>query len=246
MKAMILAAGEGKRMRPHTQHTPKPLLKAGGMTLLERHIVALREAGIKDIVVNAAYLAEQIVAFCGDGSRWGIHIDVSVEAEALETAGGIINALPLLGSSPFILINGDVFCDFPLANFLTQTAPHQGAHIILVSNPAHNITGDFALDGQTVTTLPTTLRKTSTENEVPAQSLTYAGLGIYDPGFFDGYPAGRYPLKPLMDAAAAKGRLKGSYWQGQWLDVGTPERLAQLDTMLGGEPEGSHLKHESH
>lgn len=235
MKAMILAAGEGRRMRPLTQHTPKPLLKAGGITLLERHIVALRDAGINDIVINAAYLAEQIVAFCGDGSRWGVRIAVSVEAHALETAGGIINALPLLGASPFILLNGDVFCDFPLTRFSTQAVPERGAHILLVNNPAHNKTGDFVLDGQAVKDPHMKNRhKGATENAVPRPTLTYSGLGVYDPRFFYGYSAGKRPLKPLMDTAIAQGRLQGTHWQGQWLDVGTPERLARLDATLSG------------
>ncbi len=232
MKAMILAAGEGRRMRPLTQHTPKPLLKAGGITLLERHIVALRDAGINDIVINAAYLAEQIVAFCGNGSRWDVRITVSVEAKALETAGGIINALPLLGASPFILMNGDVFCDFPLTCFTTQTVPEQGAHILLVNNPVHNKTGDFVLDGQAVKSSP----KDAPASRAPRPTLTYSGLGVYDPGFFYGYPAGKRALKPLMDTAIDQGRLEGSHWQGQWLDVGTPERLALLDTTLSGAP----------
>jgi MurNAc alpha-1-phosphate uridylyltransferase len=230
MKAMILAAGEGRRMRPLTQHTPKPLLKAGGITLLERHIVALRDAGINDIVVNAAYLAEQIVAFCGSGSRWGVRIAVSVEAQALETAGGIINALPLLGASPFILLNGDVFCDFPLTQFTTQAVPERGAHILLVNNPAHHKTGDFVLDGQAVKPI----HNATPKSQPLAQALTYAGLGVYDPRFFYGYPTGKRPLKPLMDTAIAQGRLQGTHWQGQWLDVGTPERLARLDATLSG------------
>ena len=232
MKAMILAAGEGRRMLPLTQSTPKPLLKAGGITLLERHILALRDAGITDIVVNAAYLAEQIVQFCGDGSRWHVHIGVTVEAQALETAGGIINALPLLGDAPFVLINGDIFCDVPLSTLIDQTVPKQGAHILLVNNPAHNTAGDFILEGRTVKAAQTPTSGRAASN----QTLTYAGLGIYHPDFFKGYDQGKRPLKPLLDAAIHKGRLAGSHWQGQWLDVGTPERLALLDKQLRDIP----------
>lgn len=222
MKAMILAAGFGKRMLPLTQTTPKPLLQAGGRPLLEYHIINLRDAGFTELVVNAAYLGDQIAAFCGDGSRWGLNITVSREGEPLETAGGIIQALPLLGEAPFLVVNGDIWCPFPF-HTLGQLVPREnGAHLVLVPNPPHNSKGDFGLDGD---------RATASNS----QSLTFAGIAVYQPGFFAGLSTGRAPLKPLLDDAIAMGRVSGERYEGVWVDVGTPERLAALDQEIGGQ-----------
>ncbi|MBT5332578.1 MAG: nucleotidyltransferase family protein, partial [Gammaproteobacteria bacterium] len=146
MKAMILAAGLGRRMLPLTQNTPKPLLEVAGKPLLEHHILNLRAAGITELVINAAYLADQIIAFCGDGSRWGVQIRVSVEAEPLETAGGIIKALPLLGDSPFLVVNSDIWCPFPFDQLIGRSPLAAGAHLVLVPNPPHHADGDFSLE----------------------------------------------------------------------------------------------------
>ena len=142
---MILAAGEGRRMRPLTDHTPKPLLKVAGRALLEHHIINLRDAGITDLVVNGAYLGEQVKSFCGDGSRWGVNIAFSMESKPLETAGGIINALQSLGDAPFLVVNGDVYCPYSFGELASTSLPECAAHIVLVPNPTHNSEGDFSL-----------------------------------------------------------------------------------------------------
>jgi len=224
MKAMILAAGKGERMRPLTRSTPKPLLEVGGRPLLEHHILNLRDAGVKDIVVNAAWLAEQIVDFCGDGSRWGVRIQVSQEEAPLETAGGIIQALPLLGYSPFLLVNGDIYCPYPFKELLSVDPPVGGAHLVLVDNPEHNPQGDFSLEGGQVRQPATSV--------LDSQALTYSGVGVYSPALFAGLDPGKRPLKPLLDQAISQGCLSGSHWQGAWHDIGTPERLAAINATL--------------
>lgn len=224
MHAMILAAGRGERMRPLTDETPKPLLRAGGKPLIVWHIEALVRAGIRDIVINHAHLGSLIEAALGDGARFGARIAWSPEGEALETAGGIANALPLLGNEPFIVINGDIACDYDM----TRLAPLAGAlrthglqaHLVLVPNPPHHPRGDFALrDGEV-----------SDEGE---PKLTFSGIGLYDPGLFAGIGRGaKAKLAPLLRVAMAKGAVSGELHAGRWMDVGTPERLAELDRLL--------------
>jgi MurNAc alpha-1-phosphate uridylyltransferase len=220
MKAFILAAGRGERMRPLTDHTPKPLLSVGGKPLIVWHLERLAAAGFRDVVINHAHLGEQIVAALGDGSRWGLHIEYSAEPPgALETAGGIAQALPLLGEAPFLLLNGDVFCDWDFAR--ARQLSEKQAHLVMVPNPPQHPQGDFGLDGEKV---------------IPAaaeQALTYAGFAVFSPAFFSAVPRGQaMKLRPLLDAAIAAGTLSGERYAGRWVDVGTPQRLADLDQEL--------------
>ncbi len=217
MKAMILAAGRGERMRPLTDTTPKPLLRAGGCTLIEHHIIALATAGIRDLVINHAHLGAQIEAALGDGAHYGVQIRYSAEGEALETGGGILRALPLLGTVPFLVVNGDVWTDYPYARL--PQAPAGLAHLVLVDNPGHHPDGDFALAGG----------KVSADG---APKLTFSGIGVYRPELFAGCADGRFALAPLLRRAMADGRVSGEYYAGRWLDVGTPERLALLEQWL--------------
>ena len=217
MKAMILAAGRGERMRPLTDHTPKPLLQAGGRPLIEHLIVALVEAGITELVINHAHLGEQVEATLGDGSRWGASIRYSPEAEALETAGGIHRALPLLGSDPFLVVNGDIATDFPFATLLGR--PIDLAHLVLVPNPEHHPRGDFGLqDGKAID-----------GGEI---RYTFGGIGVYRPELFKDCVPGRFPLAPLLRSAMALGSVSGELYQGMWMDIGTMERLQAFDDYL--------------
>ena len=184
MKAMVLAAGKGERMQPLTAETPKPLLEVSGKPLLAYHLEALAAAGFKQVVINVSWLAEQIVVFCGDGSRWGLHIQFSLEAAPLETAGGICQALPLLGDAPFALINADVFSDFPLGNLRNVALSPTGAHVVLVPNPPQHQQGDFALEANTVM------------RGLPTERLTYAGIGVYQSRFFEGHMSGLIRFVP--------------------------------------------------
>jgi len=222
---MILAAGEGRRMRPLTDETPKPLLCVRGKPLIEHHIERLRDAGFTELVVNAAYLGEQVAAFCGDGSRWGVRIHISREAEPLETAGGIIQALPRLSDAPFAVVNGDVFTDFPFETLRKIVINPGYGHLIMVANPEHHPAGDFVLQGQCVQQPSTP----TSHGEVPAETLTFSGIALYCPAFFADYASGKRPLKPLLDQAIAEGRLTGQIFEGFWRDVGTPQRLAALN-----------------
>jgi MurNAc alpha-1-phosphate uridylyltransferase len=211
VKAMILAAGRGERLLPLTATLPKPLLEVGGETLIERHLRRLVAAGIADVVVNLSHLGEQIEARLGDGSRYGARIAYSQEPGApLETAGGIVAALPLLGEAPFAVVNADVWTDF---DFATLPRAPALAHLVLVPNPAHHPGGDFGLAGDTLTR--------GAENP-----CTYAGIGVYQPALFAGLAAGRRPLAPLLFAAVARGALSGALYGGRWFDIGTAERLA--------------------
>ncbi len=216
--AMILAAGRGERMRPLTDHCPKPLLEAGGRPLIQWHIERLVAADIRDIVINHAHLGAMIEQRLGDGARWGARIRYSAEGEgrALETGGGILKALPLLGD-PFLVINGDVWCDLDPGALAID--PGDLAWLVLVDNPAHNPRGDFALDaaGRVVEQGP---------------RLTFAGVGVYRHALFDGCEPGAFPLAPLLRGAIARGRVGGMHHRGRWLDVGTPQRLQALDRML--------------
>ncbi len=217
MKAMILAAGKGERLRPLTLHTPKPLVRAGGVPLIEYHIRALAEVGIDELVINHAWLGEQIEAYLGDGRRLGVRIQYSAEGEPLETGGGIHRALPLLGAEPFIVVNGDIWTDY---DFGALKRPLKGlAHLVLVDNPAHNLKGDFSLvdgcigDGDTAT-------------------LTYSGIAVLSPQLFSGCNAGSFKLAPLLRQAMAVGKLSGEHYRGRWIDVGTHERLAEVERTL--------------
>ncbi len=224
MKAMILAAGRGERMRPLTDHTPKPLLVAGGKPLIVWHLERLAIAGFREIVINHAHLGAQIEAVLGNGSQWGLSIRYSPEPPgALETAGGIATALPLLGDAPFLVVNGDVYCDVDFGRFfeLTVEGWKPAAHLVMVENPAHHAGGDFSLDGE---------RVIYARGE---QTLTYAGIGVFSPSFFaDVQPGTIMKLRPLLDAAIATGTLTGERFAGRWVDVGTPQRLAELDAEL--------------
>ena len=224
MKVMILAAGEGRRMRPLTDAKPKPLLEVAGRPLIEHHIARLSAAGFSEIVVNVSYLGQQLVDFLGDGSQWRVAISISEEQAPLETAGGIIQALPRLGDAPFLVVNGDVFTDYPFAE-LRETAPFErGAHVVLVPNPEHHPLGDFALQDDLVGQLPI--------SETVAGDLmvvTYSGIGVYTPEFFADSAPGRQSLKPLLDEAIARESLSGELHEGMWEDVGTPQRLTTLN-----------------
>ena len=216
-------------MRPLTAQTPKPLLTVGGRPLLEHHIVRLREAGVTQMVVNAAYLAEQITDFCGDGARWGVSISLSREPMPLETAGGIIEAMPLLGNAPFLVVNADIYTDFTYASLLRKDVMPACGHLVLVQNPEHNRAGDFSLiDNQ--------VRPPGEYGEAGrgslAGTLTFSGIAVYHPGFFAGFERGKRPLKPLLDAAIVDHRLSGEIYGGVWSDVGTPERLAALEAQV--------------
>ena len=212
-------------MRPLTEKTPKPLLPVNGKPLLGHHIERLRDAGFNDFVVNAAYLGEQVAAFCGDGRQWGVRIQISLESVPLETAGGIIQALPRLGDGPFAVVNGDIFTDFPLRN-LHGIAINPGCgHLIMVANPEHHPAGDFVLTEKRVQQPP----GNKGAGEVAEETLTFGGIALYDPAFFAGCALGKRPLKPLLDRAIAEDRLTGQYFSGVWNDVGTPERLAALN-----------------
>ena len=222
MKAMILAAGLGNRMRPLTDHTPKPLLTVAGKPLLQHHIERLSDAGFTDLVINVSHLGQQIIDFCGDGSRWGVRITISPEDEPLETAGGIVNALPLLGDAPFALVNGDVWTDYPFATLiLHEHLCADSAHLVLIDNPPQHPLGDFRLTGGRITEL-----------EAGESGLTYSGIGVYTPGIFAGLSPGKIPLRPLLSRAIEQGFLSGEHYTGAWEDVGTPERLASLNASL--------------
>lgn len=212
---MLLAAGRGERLRPLTDHTPKPLLEVGGRALIEHHLVALAEAGICEVVINHAHLGAQIEARLGDGTRYGLRIRYSAEGEALETGGGIARALPLLGSEPFLVINGDVWTDYPLTR-LGGLVPGTVGHLVLVSNPPHHQQGDFSLHDGCV-------------GIDGAPRLTYSGIGVFHPALFADVGESRFPLAPLLRAAAQRGALSGEHYTGQWMDVGTPQRLSEAD-----------------
>ena len=222
MKAMILAAGRGERMRPLTDTTPKPLLEAGGKPLIAWTLHALAGSGVAEVVINLAHLGEKIERALGDGAQWGVRIRYTHEPEgALETAGGIANALPLLGSAPFLLVNGDIYTDYPFASLVARKLPPGTlAHLVLIDNPPHHPAGDFGL----------------MEDRVSAEAslrYTYSGIGVYDPGLFAEVPRGaRCQLAPLLTPQIACGRVSGEHYRGQWFDIGTPERLSALDRSL--------------
>ncbi|MGB5540201.1 MAG: nucleotidyltransferase family protein [Gammaproteobacteria bacterium] len=214
MKAMILAAGRGERMRPLTDRTPKALLRVGGQTLIEHHIHAMVRAGITDLVINHAHLGEQIVRALGDGAAYGVAIRYSPETgAALETGGGIFNALPLLGAAPFLVVNADIWTDY---DFTGLPRDIDGlAHLVMVDNPPQHPGGDFSLSAGRLA------------QRGPAM-LTFSGIGVYRPALFEGCAAGAFPLAPLLRRAMDAGQVSGEHYTGRWYDIGTPQRLAQI------------------
>jgi MurNAc alpha-1-phosphate uridylyltransferase len=231
MKVMILAAGRGERMRPLTDHTPKPLLPVGGKPLIVWHLERLADAGMRDVVINHAHLGAQIESALGDGRHWGLSIRYSPEPEgALEAAGGIANALPLLGNGePFLVINGDIFCDWDLTRAGQELRPGDLAHLVLVPNPPHHPQGDFFLAGRNVAAAIDDAAGGSASGEI----RTFSGIGVYRPQLFAGILQGRAAkLAPLLRTAMAQGRISGELHTGRWVDVGTPQRLAELNAEL--------------
>jgi len=214
---MILAAGRGERMRPLTDTRPKPLLQVAGQALIEYHLQNIQRAGITEVVINHAWLGEKIEAALGDGGRYGLQISYSPEGEALETGGGLLRALPLLGEAPFIAINGDIWTDYPLKQLPAE--PAGLAHLVLVDNPPHHPAGDFALhDGHVLST--------------GEPRFTFSGIGVYRPELFHGQQQARFPLAPLLREAMARDAISGEHYGGQWFDIGTPQRLQELDHHL--------------
>lgn len=218
MKAMILAAGRGERLRPLTNETPKPLIPVAGKSLIEYHLQNLGNAGFKDIVINTAWLAEKIHQQLGDGKKYGVNIQYSNEGTALETAGGIINALPLLDDEPFLVVNGDIWCDFDFSHMPALKTGIE-AHLVLVENPEHNGKGDFCLQHGLI------------KNSGDCM-LTYSGIGIYTAAFFAGQPPGALPLAPILRNKCEQGLVSGQFHDGLWTDVGTIERLQELEKQL--------------
>ena len=217
MKAMILAAGRGERMRPLTDLLPKPLLAAGGKPLIVHHIEKLAAAGVTQLVINHAWLGHKLVAALGDGSALGVSIHWSAEESALETAGGIVQALPLLGSEPFLVINGDTWLDLDYRALVNQPLGEDLAHLWLVPNPPQHPQGDFSLQAGRVLDTP---------------ALTFSGVGLYHPAAFAGLPCGARKLAPLLRDWMALGRVGGSLLAGEWRDIGTVDRLRELDEQL--------------
>jgi len=215
---MLLAAGRGERLRPITDSLPKPLVPVGGRPLIAWHLTALARAGIREVVINLSWLAERLRAALGDGSEWGVSITWSEEGPVpLETGGGIYRAVPLLGPGPFLVVNADIWTDFDFATLALKEGAH--AHLVLVPNPPHNARGDFGLEGDRVVSRDT-------------DRFTYSGVGVFRPEFFQDCTAERFPLLPLLNRAIAARRVRGELHRGAWSDVGTAERLAQLEARL--------------
>ena len=214
---MILAAGRGERMRPLTDHTPKPLLPVAGKPLIQYHIEAMSRAGVDCIVINHAHLGAQIEASLGDGNKWGVQIKYSPEAKALETGGGIYNALPLLGPEPFIVVNSDIWTDYSYERL--SLPKDKLAYLVLVANPPHHREGDFALVGNQV-------------REHGKKFSTFSGIGVYSPQLFNRCRPGAFPLAPLLRREMASDGVAGELYKGMWIDVGTPARLQSLERFL--------------
>ena len=217
---MILAAGRGKRMRPLTDRMPKPLLPVAGKPLIVWHIERLAAAGIRDLVINLAHLGQQIEDALGDGSAWGVDIRYSAEGEghALNTGGGILRALPMLGGQPFLVINADLWCDVDLSRL--ELPAGALAYLVMVENPVHHPEGDFHLAGGML-------------HEQGEPRLTFSGIGAYSPALFEACEPGAFPLAPLLREAMRAGRVMGTHHRGRWSDVGTPQRLAELERQVG-------------
>ena len=225
MQVMILAAGYGKRLAPLTQQTPKPMLKVAGKPLLEHHIERLAASGFTDLVINTAWLAEQIESYFGDGSQFGVQISWSREPRPLETGGGIANALPLLGERPFLLLNGDIWTDYPLGSINEDNIPGDGlAWLLMVANPKHNPTGDFALVDGLV-------------SDAAEPKFTFSGLSVIHPQLLEDYTENQgdcqnFPLRAALLPAIDRGRVGGTLYHGDWYDMGTVERYRQLNQLL--------------
>ena len=218
MKAMILAAGRGERMRPLTDNVPKPLLRIGGQTLIERHVHALARAGFSELVINHAWLGEQLEKALGDGDAYGVNIRYSPEADgSLETGGGIMNALPLLGAAAFLVVNGDIWTDFPFDSLPSQIDAL--AHLVMVDNPEHHPEGDFSLSEGRLS------------QQGPAM-LTFSGIGVYRPELFTACDPGVFPLAPVLRQAMDAGQVSGTHFTGNWFDIGTPERLDAVNRVI--------------
>jgi MurNAc alpha-1-phosphate uridylyltransferase len=226
--ALIFAAGRGERMRPLTDSIPKPLLHVGGKPLIEWHLEKLATAGVRDVVINTSRLAAQFPATLGDGSRWDLHIAYSYEGpEPLETGGGMLRALPLLGATPFIAVNGDIWCDFDFST-LPQNPPGV-AHLVMVDNPPQHARGDFLLsDG----CLKDDSLSASVADAGGEGRLTFAGIGVYRPELLRGHAPGKFSTIPILREAMRAGKVGGEHFRGTWTDVGTPERLTELDARL--------------
>jgi len=219
MKAMILAAGRGERMRPLTDHTPKPLLMAGSKRLIEYHLFNLANAGFKDVVINVAWLGQKIIDTLGKGEKYNLNIAYSNEGEqALETGGGIYNALPLLGNEPFLVINGDVWTDYPFKE-LRNISLQDKAHLVLVNNPEYNPDGDFSI-----------LNNRLIENT--PEKYTFSGIGVYSADFFKGYNNGKFPLAPMIRRYISENKISGELFKGRWMDIGTQQRLDDLTQLV--------------
>jgi N-acetyl-alpha-D-muramate 1-phosphate uridylyltransferase len=216
MRALILAAGRGERMRPLTDTTPKPLLKVRGKRLIEYHLERLAAAGVRNVVINTSHLAAQFAAVLGDGARWDLHIRYSYEgAQPLETGGGMLHALPLLGDAPFIAVNADIFCDLDFSELPRN--PNGLAHLVVVDNPPQHPNGDFVLrDGLL--------------HDEATPRLTFAGIGVYRAELLAMHAPGIFSTVPLLRAAMHAGNISGEHYRGVWTDVGTPQRLAELDS----------------
>lgn len=215
MKAMIMAAGRGQRMRPLTDVAPKPLLEVAGKALLDYHIEALVKAGFKQLVINVAWLGDQIIAHVGDGSRYGCDIAISVEEEALESGGGVVKALPLLGDEPFLVTNGDVFCDYDYSLLRSKSLGQNLAHLVLVENPGHNLQGDFLLRNDRVLS--------------GQANYTFSGIRLLSPQLFQDLEPHCFSVVPLLREAVTRGKVSGELHQGLWHDIGTPERLQAIN-----------------
>ncbi|HUQ74329.1 MAG TPA: nucleotidyltransferase family protein [Burkholderiales bacterium] len=230
MKAMLLAAGRGERLRPLTDHVPKALVQVGGKPLIAWHLERLAASGCREAVINVAYLAQKIVDTIGDGASFGLRISFSREAEPLETAGGIAQALPLLGEEPFLLVNADIYCDIGFRRLLELPLDARLAHLVLVPNPPHRAQGDFSLEAGNV-------------GNDGAPRYTYAGIAVLSPRLVESVKRGdKAPLAPLLRSGAQKRLISGELFGGLWQDVGTAERLAELETQLAP---GHTTRHES-
>ncbi len=216
MKAMILAAGRGERMRPLTLTTPKPLLCVGNMTLIDRALTEVRKAGIVEVVINVHHLGDQIMQHCGDGDAYGLQIQYSIEDELLDTGGGIYRALPFLGSDPFLLLSADIWTDFPLQKLTQQSV--EAAHLILVDNPEYHSTGDCGLD------------KNGIVRRHASQPFTYGNIGVFHPALFQHEKPGIFPLRSVLFPAIEQGVVTGERYAGQWHNIGTPADLNQANT----------------
>ncbi len=213
--AMILAAGRGERMRPLTDFTPKPLLKIKGKALIEYHLEKLAQAKFEKVIINHHWLGEQIETALGNGEKYGVQIKYSKETNLLETGGGIIQALPLLGKEPFLVVNGDIWCDLDFNKIALKI--NKLAHLYLINNPEHNLKGDFGLENGFVINEP---------------QLTFSGIGVYDPDLFKNYKTGKLPLAPILRKAILDQSITGEHFKGEWFDIGTPARLKMLETII--------------